>query len=275
MNDLKVDYYHDITQKVIKLASEVATYIEQESLNFSIDKVETKNRNDFVSYVDKQAEKRLVAGLALLIPKAGFITEEGTAQEHGEDYCWIIDPLDGTSNFIHGSTPYAISIALTFKKELVVGVIHEITRNESFYAWKGSKAYLNGMEIQVSDTNKVSNSLIATGRPHNYMENYAKLLVLMDYFLQNTHGLRQSGSAATDLAYVACGRYDGRYEFGLKPWDMAAGVLIIQQAGGCVCDFDGKDNYFETGSLIVSNNYIFSELRACIKYNDYPQSDLL
>lgn len=265
MNDLNVDYYHDITQKVIKLASEVAAYIEQESLSFSIDKVETKNRNDFVSYVDKQAEKRLVASLSILIPEAGFITEEGTAQEHGEDYCWIIDPLDGTSNFIHGSTPYAISIALTFKKESVVGVIHEITRNESFYAWKGSKAYLNGTEIQVSNTNKVSNSLIATGRPHNYMENYAKLLVLMDYFLQNTHGVRQSGSAAADLAYVACGRYDGRYEFGLKPWDIAAGVLIIQQAGGCVCDFDGKDNYFATGSLVVSNNVIFDELKVCIK----------
>ncbi len=238
MNDFNADYYHDLTKSVIKLASEVATYIEQESLNFSLNNVIAKNKNDFVSYVDKQAEKFLVAGLSLLIPKAGFITEEGTAKEHGEDYCWIIDPLDGTSNFIHGSTPYAISIALTFKKELVLGVIHEITRNESFYAWKDSKAYLNGAEIQVSNTRKVSNSLIATGRPHNYMENYAKLLVLMDYFLQNTHGLRQSGSAAADLAYVACGRYDGRYEFGLKIWDMAAGILIIKQAGGSVCDFD-------------------------------------
>jgi len=265
MSNLNEDYYQVITQKVIKLASEVATYIEQESLNFSMEKVETKNRNDFVSYVDKQAEKRLVKGLSMFIPDSGFITEEGTAQEHGEDYCWIIDPLDGTSNFIHGSTPYSISIALTFKKELVVGVIHEITRNETFYAWKESKAYLNGNEIKVSTVKRVSDALIATGRPHNYMNNYANLLVLMDYFLQNTHGVRQSGSAATDLAYVACGRYDGRFEFGLKPWDMAAGVLIIQQAGGCICDFEGQENYFETGSLIVSNNLIFGELKTSIK----------
>ncbi len=266
MNNINDNYYYGITQKVIKLASDVAAYIDKESLSFSIEKVETKNRNDFVSYVDKQAEKLLVNGLSSLIPEAGFITEEGTAQEYGENYCWIIDPLDGTSNFIHGSTPYAISIALTFKKELVVGVIHEITRNESFYAWKGSKAYLNGNEIKVSKTNKVSNSLIATGRPHNYIEHYTKLLGLMDYFLQNSHGVRQSGSAATDLAYVACGRYDGRYEFGLKPWDIAAGILIIQQAGGKVCDFSGNDNYFENGTFIASNTELYDELKSNVKY---------
>ena len=266
MGNTEENFYHNVTEKVVKLASEVALYIQRESLNFSLEKVETKNRNDFVSYVDKEAERRLVEKLSEIIPDSGFITEEGTIkQEQDKDFCWIIDPLDGTSNFIHTSTPYAISIALTYKKELVVAVIHEITRNESFYAWKGSKAYLNGAEIRVSTVKKVSDALIATGRPHNYMNNYAQMIVLMDYFLQRTHGVRQSGSAATDLAYVACGRYDGRYEFGLKPWDMAAGVLIIQQAGGCVCSFDGNDNYFETGSLIVSNHFILSELKSVIK----------
>jgi myo-inositol-1(or 4)-monophosphatase len=241
MENIEENYYRFITEKVILIISEVAAYVEQESLNFSIDKVEIKNRNDFVSYVDKEAERLLVEKLSVLITSSGFITEEGTTkQTDGEEYCWIIDPLDGTSNFIHASTPYAISVALTYRQELVVGVIHEITRKESFYAWKGSKAYLNGTEIRVSLVKKVSGALIATGRPHNYMNNYAQLLVLMDYFLQNTHGIRQSGSAATDLAYVACGRYDGRYEFGLKPWDIAAGVFIIKQAGGYVCDFDGK-----------------------------------
>ena len=266
MENTEGNYYRFITEKVIKSTSEVAKYIQQESLNFSMDKVETKNRNDFVSYVDKEAERRLVEKLSEIIPDSGFITEEGTIeQEQGKEYCWIIDPLDGTSNFIHCSTPYAISIALTYKKELVVGIIHEITRNELFYAWKGSKAYLNGSEIQVSKVDKVYNSLIATGRPHNYTENYAQMIILMDYFLQHTHGVRQSGSAATDLAYVACGRYDGRYEFGLKPWDMAAGILIIKQAGGSVCDFEGKDKYFETGDLIVSNKIIFNEFRMSIK----------
>jgi myo-inositol-1(or 4)-monophosphatase len=180
---------------------------------------------------DKQAEKLLVKSLSDILPNSGFITEEGTGEENGEDFCWIIDPLDGTSNFIHNSTPYAISIALTYKGETVIGVIHEVTRNETFYAWKGSKSYLNGEEIQVSNVKNVKDALISTGRPHNYMEHFNKMLLSFEYFLLNTHGVRQSGSAATDLAYVACGRYDGRYEFGLKPWDVAAGILIIQQAG--------------------------------------------
>lgn len=270
MENAEEDYYHFVTEKVIQITLEVATYIEQESLSFSLDKVETKNRNDFVSYVDKETEKFLVEKLSLLIPGSGFITEEGTTKQiTDEEYCWYIDPLDGTSNFIHGSTPYAISIALSFRKELVIGVIHEITRKETFYAWKGSKAYLNGKEIMVSSVRTVSDALIATGRPHNYMNKYDQLLILIDYFLRNTHGVRQSGSAATDLAYVACGRYDGRYEFGLKPWDMAAGILIIKQAGGYVCDFDGNSNYIETGCLIVSNNMIFNELKMRIKNENH------
>jgi myo-inositol-1(or 4)-monophosphatase len=261
-----MDFYRDIASQVVKITREVSSYIEQECLKFSMDKVETKNTNDFVSYVDKDAERLLVDKLSLLIPNSGFITEEGTTkQRNNEEFCWIIDPLDGTSNFIHGSTPYAISVALSYKQELVVGVIHEITRNETFYAWQGSKAYLNGNEIKVSNTDKVSNSLIATGRPHSYMEQYALLLNLMDYFLQNTHGVRQSGSAASDLAYVACGRYDGRYEFGLKPWDIAAGILIVKQAGGQVCDFMGDDNYFDNGSLIASNSEIFIDFSETIK----------
>ena len=266
MENTEQEYYRYISEKVILITSEAAAYIEQERLHFSMDKVETKNRNDFVSYVDKEAEIYLVEKLSEIIPGSGFITEEGTTKQmDSEEYCWIIDPLDGTSNFIHGSTPYAISVALTYKKELVLGVIHEITRKESFYAWKGSKAYLNGNEIKVSSVEKVADALIATGRPHNYMNNYPQLLGLMDFFLKNTHGIRQSGSAATDLAYVACGRYDGRYESGLKPWDMAAGVFIIQQAGGCVCDFEGNDKYLETGSLVVSNHFIFNELKTRIK----------
>jgi len=257
-------YYRQITEKVIKLTKEVAIYISNESLNFTLQHVITKNRNDFVSYVDKEAEGQLVKGLSALIPNAGFITEEGTGINNNEEYCWIIDPLDGTSNFIHGSTPYSISVGLTYKGEPIAGVIHEITRNETFYAWKGSKAFLNGEEIHVSKTEKVQDSLIATGRPHNYMTQYDKLLKSIDYFLQNTHGVRQSGSAATDLAYIACGRYDGRYEFGLKPWDIAAGVLIIQQAGGRVSDFEGNDNYFTNGDVLVSNPFIFSELKEVI-----------
>ena len=264
MTNTTDDFYRNITERVIELSKEVASYIEKESLDFSLDTVETKSKNDFVSYVDQESERRIVKVLKEIMPEAGFVTEEGTAVEHGEDYLWIIDPLDGTTNFIHASTPYAISIALTYKQEPVVGVIYEITRNEIFYAWKGSKAYLNGTEINVSGTDKLSEALIVCGRPHHYMERYPELLSSVDYFLKNTHGLRLSGSAASDLAYVACGRYDGRFEFNLKPWDIAAGVLIIQQAGGFISDFKGGNNYFKNGSVLASNKGIFEEFKTVI-----------
>jgi len=257
-------FYRSITERVIELSKKVASYIEKESLDFSLDTVETKSKNDFVSYVDQEAERQIVKVLKEIMPEAGFVTEEGTAVEHGEDYLWIIDPLDGTTNFIHASTPYAISIALTYKQEPVVGVIYEITRNEIFYAWKGSKAYLNGKEIQVSRTDKLSEALIVCGRPHHYMDRYPELLNSVDYFMKNTHGLRLSGSAASDLAYVACGRYDGRFEFNLKPWDIAAGVLIIQQAGGFISDFKGGNDYFKNGSVLASNKGIFEEFKTVI-----------
>ncbi|MDD3321912.1 MAG: inositol monophosphatase family protein [Paludibacter sp.] len=252
-----------ITFEVIELTKQVAEYINKESLNFSLDKVETKSKNDFVSYVDQEAEKLLVKALKKIVPEAGFVTEEGTTTKaNGEEYLWIIDPLDGTTNFIHNSTPYAISVALTYKEIPVVGVIYEITREEIFYAWDGSKSYLNGTEIHVSKTNKLSDALIVTGRPHYYMDRYPELLNSFDFFLKNTHGLRLSGSAAVDLAYVACGRYDGRYEFNLNPWDIAAGVLIIIQAGGFVSDFKGGNNYFiKKSSVLASNALIFNEFK--------------
>jgi len=258
------DFYRNITERAIELSKEVAAYIEKESLNFSMDTVETKSKNDFVSYVDQEAERQIVRRLKEIMPEAGFVTEEGTAHDSGEEYLWVIDPLDGTTNFIHASTPYAISIALTYKQEPVVGVIYEITRKEIFYAWKGSKAYLNGKEIHVSETDKLPEALIVTGRPHHYMDRYPELLGSVDYFLKNTHGLRLSGSAASDLAYVACGRYDGRFEFNLKPWDIAAGVLIIQQAGGYISDFKGGNDYFRNGSVLASNKGIFEEFKTVI-----------
>lgn len=258
---LENEFYKEITEKVICIVKEVANYIMDESKKFSMENVITKNRNEFVSYVDIEAEIKLTHSLSGVFPSAGFITEEGTYYDNAKEYCWIIDPLDGTTNFIHGSTPYAISVGLTYQGIPVVGVIHEITRNETFYAWKGSKAYLNEYEIRVSKIENLKDSLISTGRPHNYMTQYDKLLKSISHFLRNSHGIRQSGSAAADLAYVACGRYDGRYEFGLKSWDIAAGVLIVKQAGGRVSDFEGNENYFENGNVLVSNPYIFDELK--------------
>lgn len=254
--------YQEITEQVIALTQEIAKYIAHECENFSLTNVETKSKNDFVSYVDQESERKIVFALKRIIPEAGYLTEEGTAVSNDEDFIWVIDPLDGTTNFIHQSTPYAISIGLLYKKKPVIGVIHEITRNEIFYAWENSPAYLDGKVIHVSRTEKLSESLIATGRPHHYLQRFDKLMDSFEYFIKETHGLRTSGSAASDLAYVACGRYDGRFEFNLKPWDIAAGIIIVQQAGGHVCDFEGGDNYFTTGEVIASNHFIYDELKS-------------
>ena len=250
-----------ITEQVIEISREVAVYIKNESENFSLEKVQVKSKNEFVSYVDKEAERQLVEKLKTLVPDAGFITEENTITSEEKDYQWIIDPLDGTTNFIHNSTPYAISIALAHKMEPIVGVIYEITHDEMFYSWQGSKSFLNGKEIRVSEVNLLSNAMIAFGRPYNYEVRYNELIASIEYFIKNTHAIRLAGSAATELAYVACGRYDGRYEFNLKPWDIAAGILIIENAGGKVCDFNGEKNYFQNGSVLASNEGIFEEFK--------------
>ncbi|HLC83840.1 MAG TPA: inositol monophosphatase family protein, partial [Bacteroidia bacterium] len=211
------------------------------------------------------AEKRIVEKLAFLLPEAGFIAEEGTSSKKGEIYNWVIDPLDGTTNFIHGVPCFAISIALMRKEELVLGVIYEINFAECFYAWEGSKAYLNGKEINVTKTAKLADSLLATGFPYydyNRMDDYMELF---NYFMKNTHGLRRLGSAATDLAYVACGRFEGFYEYSLQPWDVAAGAFIVQQAGGKVTDFKGEKNYIFGKEIVAGNAAFFDEFLDVVK----------
>jgi myo-inositol-1(or 4)-monophosphatase len=249
---------------VMDLAKEVGDFILNERKIFSTSSVVTKGKQNFVTHVDKASEKLLVEGLRLLLPGSGFIAEEGTAGNDGEEYQWIIDPIDGTTNFIHGLPPFAISIALMQDKEIILGVIYELGFKEFFYAWKGSKAYMDEKEIRVSETNRVSESLIATGFPYTYFERLDPFMQSVRYFMQNSHGLRRLGSAATDLAYVACGRFEAFYEYGLSPWDVAAGVFIIQQAGGKACDFTGKDNWLFGGTVIAGNASIFEEFRSVI-----------
>jgi len=235
------------------------TYILKEAESFDMQKVETKGLHDFVSFVDKNAEKQLVESLKKLIPEAGFIAEEQTETFRSEKYNWVIDPLDGTTNFIHGLMPYAISVALMDGDELILGIIYELSRNEMFYAWQGSKAYLNGKEISVTKTDKVQNSLIATGFPYYNYDRLPQFMQTLDFFMRNSHGLRRLGSAATDLAYVACGRFDAFYEYSLSPWDVAAGAFIVMQAGGRVCDFSGGTDYIFGREIIAANNNIFDE----------------
>lgn len=254
-----------LCQDVCDLSKEVGVFIKNEGEKFSLMKVEVKGKNDFVSYVDKTSEKRIVEKLALLLPEAGFIAEEGTSTKKGEIYNWVIDPLDGTTNFIHGIPCFAISIALMRKDELILGVIYEINFDECFYAWEGSKAYLNGKEISVTKTAKLADSLLATGFPYYDYNRMDEYMELFKYFMKNTHGLRRLGSAATDLAYVACGRFEGFYEYSLQPWDVAAGSFIVQQAGGKVTDFKGEENYIFGKEIVAGNSACFNEFLDVVK----------
>lgn len=247
----------DICSQVVALATSTGAFIREQRKHFSIDKVETKGLHDFVSYVDKESEKMIVDGLSKLLPSAGFIAEEGTGEQKAEGLNWIIDPLDGTTNFIHGLPPYSISIALIDNKELVLGVIYEITLDECFYAWGNGKAYMNGHEISVSDIGNVNNSLIATGFPYYDYKRIEPFMKSMEHFMRYSHGLRRLGSAATDLAYVACGRFEAFYEYSLQPWDVAAGAFIVEQAGGKVSDFTGGQNYIYGKEIIAANSKVF------------------
>lgn len=248
-----------LCSEVTQLSNQIGDFIRKEQLKFSTNKVETKGKNDFVSYVDKTAEQKIIFKLAELLPESGFIAEEGSSSKKGEIYNWIVDPLDGTTNFIHGVPCYAISIALMREKEIILGVIYEITLDECFYAWEGSKAFMNGKEIHVSTVSKLSDALLATGFPYYDYNRMDEYLDLFKYYMKNTHGLRRLGSAATDLAYVACGRFEGFYEYSLQPWDVAAGVFIVQQAGGKITDFNGGNNYIFGKELVAGNAVCFDE----------------
>ncbi|MCP4520431.1 MAG: inositol monophosphatase [Cytophagales bacterium] len=249
-----------LCNETVELAQKVGGFIADEATNFDLSKVEMKGFNDLVSYVDKEAEKQLVAGLQEILPEAGFITEEGTAGHDNEEYKWIIDPLDGTTNFTHGIPAFAISIALAKGEELLVGVVYEVSRKECFYAWKEGGAYLNGNKISVSKADSLSKSLLATGFPYYMFDKLDRYVEILKEFMQKTHGIRRIGSAAVDLCYVACGRMEAYYEFNLNAYDIAGGAMIVQEAGGHVSDFGGGNNFFYGEEIVASNSKIHQEV---------------
>ena len=241
-----------LLEQTIDIVKEVSSFIETESKHFDINRIEKKGFNDLVSYVDKEAEKRLVRKLSQVLPDAGFIAEEGTSSVRSDEYNWIIDPLDGTTNFTHGLPVYAISVALVHKNDLILGVVNEINRKECFSAIKGQGAKLNGASISVSEIDTLGESLMATGFPYYNFDDMQKYLSILNDLMQSTHGLRRMGSAAVDLAYVACGRFEGFFEYNLNAWDVAAGALIVQEAGGQVSDFGGNSNYLFGREIIAA-----------------------
>ncbi len=256
--------YEVLCNDVINVAKKAGAFILTESKNFSASKIEYKGLNDMVSYVDKTAEKMIVEQLSVLLPEAGFIAEEGTSNKVGETYNWIIDPLDGTTNFIHGIPAFAVSIALKHNDELVVGVVYEINQDECFYAWKGSKAYLNGEVIHVSDNRELATTLVATGFPYYDFRRKNDYMNLFTDVMQKCHGLRRIGAASVDMVYTACGRFDAYFEYNLKAWDIAAGVLIVKQAGGECFDFVGGDNVLDSGDIVATNGKVSAELNQII-----------
>jgi myo-inositol-1(or 4)-monophosphatase len=249
-----------LTKGVIELCKTVGEFIRQESLVFDRATVEFKGLNDMVSYVDKSAEESLVRGLSALLPVAGFITEEKTINRLSENYNWIIDPLDGTTNFIHGIPTFSISIALQYKVELVLGVVYEINRDECFSAWKDGGAFLNGKPLRVSEAGELDNTLLATGFPYYDFEQQEAYLEVFKQLMRSCHGIRRIGSAAVDLAYTAAGRFDGYFEYNLNSWDAAAGIVLVREAGGQVCDFRGQDQMIEKRELLATNGKITAEI---------------
>lgn len=250
---------------VIDLCKQVGKYLEANVNQLSDDMITVKAHMDFVTQIDKEAERLLVDGLSLILPEAGYIAEEDTSTKVGDRFDWIIDPLDGTTNFIHGVIPFCISIALKDKDELVLGVIYDPLQKECFYAWNSGGAWLNGNPIKVSSKLKLNESLIATGFPYTDFSLIDEYMNSLRDFMTKTHGVRRLGSAAMDLAYVACGRFEAFYEYHLKPWDVAAGTVLIKEAGGTVCDFHARPNYLFGESYVGTNGVIHNEFMEIIQ----------
>ncbi len=249
-----------LTKKVQELAMQAGKFLEEGYQNFDRARVEEKSSHNYVSYIDKTSERFLVKELSALLPEAGFIAEEGTGSLNDENYCWVIDPLDGTTNYIHGMGPYAVSIALRNKEELLLGVVYEVTRKECYYAWKGSKAWMNGREIHVSNIATLDKAFIAIGFPYDSDHYRPTALHLVDRLYGFAGGTRLLGSAAAEICYIAAGRFEARIEAFLGPWDVAASGLILIQAGGRMSDFSGGDTWTNAQQVIASNGFMHEKI---------------
>jgi len=258
--------FPQLSHDLAALCRTTAQFIRQEAATFDRTKVEQKGLHDLVSYVDQETERRLVAGLRQLLPEAGFITEEGTAgpDTHTGEFTWIIDPLDGTTNFVHGLPVYSISVALLHRKELAVGVVHEVNRDESFRAVRGGGAFCNGQPIHVSDVPALNNALIATGFPYTDFGLLSRYLPVLGAFMTRSHGVRRLGSAAVDLAYVAAGRFEAFFEFNLNAYDVAAGILLVREAGGHVTQFLEVGDPLFGREVLASNGLLHTEMQVTI-----------
>ncbi len=260
---------HPTLNVAIKAARRAGQIINRASLDLDLLQVSSKRHNDFVTEVDKAAEAAIIDMLREAYPDHAILAEESGASGESE-YQWIIDPLDGTTNFIHGFPQYAVSIALAHKGQVTQAVVYDPTRNELFTASRGRGAYLNERRIRVSRRTKLQEALIGTGFPFRVFEHLDAYLAMFRELLSKTAGIRRPGAAALDLAYVAAGRLDGFWEIGLAPWDMAAGSLLITEAGGLVGDLDGEAGYLASGNIVGGSPKIFHQLLQVIGVHSTP-----
>jgi len=249
----------------VKAARKAGGIISRAS--FDVDKlnVRAKRQNDFVSEVDHAAEDAIIAILRDAYPSHGFLAEESGEKDAKAEYVWVIDPLDGTTNFLHGFPQYCVSIGLLHKGKPQHAVVYDPNRNEIFTASKGGGAFVNDKRIRVSKTDKLQDALLGTGFPFRELENIDEYLRGMKRLMHMCSGIRRPGAAALDLAWVAAGRTDGFWEMGLSPWDMCAGALLVREAGGLVGDFSGEERFMESGRIVATNAKIFAAMLKVLK----------
>lgn len=251
-----------LCEQACAVVGAVGDWIQQESGRVTALQVEEKSLNSLVSYVDKKAEEQLVMGLGELLPKAGFLTEEGTVAATISEYQWVIDPLDGTTNFLHGLPIYSVSVGLRRGMDTLIGIVYAPAMGEMFYAWKDGGAWLNGDRIQTSSKTALASSLLVTGFPYYDYGRMEAFLEVLKTLMTNTRGIRRLGSAAIDLAWVAMGRFEAFYEYGLNAWDVAAGILLVEEAGGKLSDFNGGKDYLSGREIVAAAAGIQAELLA-------------
>lgn len=249
-----------ITDLLFEPVSKIGNYMVKEQLKLKDISITHKSLNSLVSNVDVTAEKMIVEELKNILPDAGFLTEEETIVTEEKEWTWIIDPLDGTTNFLHNLPHFAISIGLAHKGEMVLGIIYDCSRQEYFSASHEGGAWLNRKQIFVKQNNELKDALLATGFPYYDFDKMDNYLSVLSEMMRSTRGLRRFGSAALDLAWVACGRYDGFFEYGLNPWDVAGGIVLVREAGGEITDFRNGDSVKNGKEILATNKFLHSEL---------------
>jgi myo-inositol-1(or 4)-monophosphatase len=251
---------HPILNIAVRAARKAGSIINRASLDGGGLKVTAKNKNDFVTQVDQAAEEAIIGIVKHAYPEHGFQAEESGRSAGDAEYVWIIDPLDGTTNFIHGFPQYCVSIGVQHRGALAHAVVYDPTKNELFTASKGAGAFLNDRRIRVSKCLRLQDALVGTGFPFREITRIDLYVRQLKKLMTESSGVRRAGAAALDLAYVACGRLDAFWELGLSPWDMAAGALLIQEAGGLVGDLNGDAGFLEKGEVCAATPKVFPQL---------------